>query len=100
MDLTTTWIICSVVFGVLFIIATCFFVYKIFYHRNNDCVGVTNINVSLNEVKYCMGWIWKFAFNERTGQMKLSIFILWYIVSICIDLAVAAIIFLVIYNEN
>jgi len=97
MNLTLSLIICPIIFSVLFIIETCFFLYKLIHRRNTDDEGMNTIDVTPREVKYCMGWVWKFAVDERTNQIKLSIFVVWYFVSICFDLFITGMIFLIVY---
>jgi hypothetical protein len=100
MSETLAWIICSIIFGIIFIIETCFFVNKIIRCRNIDHMGVRTISVTSCEARFCMGWIWKFALDRTNNQMKLSLFILWYIVTVCLSLFITILLFTVIYYQT
>ncbi len=94
------WILCSISFGIVFIIETWFFLYKLINRRNVDYRGTTTISISSGEVSWCMGCAWKYALDRTTNEMKLSIFIIWYIVSISLNLLVTVGIFLAIYYKG
>jgi hypothetical protein len=100
MDSQVAWILCPILFGIVFIIETCFFLYKLINRRNVDDRGTTTISISSGEVSWCMGCIWKYALDRTTNQMKLSIFIIWYIVSISLSLLVTVGMFLGIYYQG
>ena len=87
----TAWIVAAVCFGFCFIFETIFFLYKLIKARNVTQQGASTIKISHCEVLCFMGWIWKYAIDRNTNEMKLTIFILWYIVSlgICVLCAVA-----------
>lgn len=101
MELALVLIICSSIFSIAFIIQSCFFLYKLILRRNTTETGVNTICVTPIEAKYCMGWGWKFAVDRSTNQMRLSLFILSYIINLFVDLIVTAVIFIVLYyNHN
>jgi len=100
MDSQFAWIFCPILFGIVFIIETCFFLYKLINRRNVDDRGTTTISISSREVSWCMGSLWKYALDRTTNQMKLSIFIIWYIVSLSFSLLVTVGIFLGIYYQD
>lgn len=94
------WIVCPIVFGIMFIIETSFFLYKLINRRSVDATGTTTISISSDEVKWCMGWVWKYALDRTTNQMKLSIFIIWYIISISLSLLAIIAMFFAIYSQD
>ncbi len=93
MGSVVAWITCSIFFSLTFILETGFFLYKLINARNVDQEGAANITISSCEVIWYMGWIWKYAVDKSTNQMKLSIFIIWYIVSLSLCLLSAVALF-------
>jgi hypothetical protein len=100
MDPILAWILSPILFGVLFILQTTFFLYKLTHNRYADDVGVNSVHITKNEVTWCMGWLWIVCLNRVTSRMTLSLFIIWYLVNICFDVAVSIGLFLIIKYAN
>ena len=82
-------IVCSIIFGLLFILQTGYFLYKLIKCRQVDQSGEkssTTIPISDAEGIFCLGWIWTFCMDEKKGRMPLKVFIAWYIVALCFDI--------------
>jgi hypothetical protein len=98
MNPAVAWIVSGVIFGISFFIETCFFLYKLINARNVNEQGAPTIKISNCEVLCFMGWIWKYAVDRTTNQMKLTIFIIWYIVCLGLCALLAVVIFFLTTN--
>jgi hypothetical protein len=100
MAILFAWIICPILFGIIFLIITTYFIYKLITSQNVEYSGnkiIRKIYVTPLEVTCCMGLIWNTCLDNRTNRMSLTIFIIWYIVNIFIALVLTVSIFLLFY---
>ena len=96
-------IVCPIVFGLLFILQTGYFLYKLLKCRQVDRSGeksTTTISISNSEAVVCLGWIWTSCIDKRTGRMSLKAFIAWYIVALCADILVTLLFYVSLYYYN
>lgn len=104
MSVQTAWIVAPITYGISVLITTGYFIYKLCKCQNVQHFEnrtERTISVSSGEIQWCMGWIWKLCLDKSTGQMSLSIFICWYIVSMLLELAASvALFFIIAYGFN
>jgi hypothetical protein len=96
-------IICPLLFGISFLLTTSYFIYKLMTSLNveySDQQTVRTIKFKPSEVTCCMGWLWKTCLDRTTNRIALSTFIIWYIVNICLALAVTVLFFVLFYYQN
>ena len=96
-------IVCPLVFGILFILQTAYFLYKVLKSRHVDYSGVkpvTTISITDTEAYFCMGLIWTSCINKTTKRMSMKAFIAWYIVGLCADIILTVLLYVVFYENN
>jgi hypothetical protein len=91
MAISLAVIVCPIVFGILFISQTAYFLYKILKSRRIDVSGktaATNITMTDSEATCCMGWAWTSCIDRTTNTITLKTFIAWYAVAVSADIIV------------
>jgi hypothetical protein len=103
MAVAFAWIICPILFGIVFLILTSYFVYKLITSLNveySENKIIRTINITPLEVTCCMGCLWHTCLDKTTNRMALSTFIIWYIISICLEIVLTVLIFFLFYSVN
>lgn len=97
------FIICPILFGITFFITTGFFIYKLIKSQNDEYfenTTIRTISISSAEVSCCMDLIWHLCLNKTTNRMALSTFIIWYIVSVCLQAGATIALFFILFEKN
>jgi hypothetical protein len=100
MAVLLAWIICPISFGLTFLIQSGYFIYKLITSQNvlySENGTGRSIDLTPFEMFCCIGWAWTLCLDKATNRMALSTFIIWYIVGICINIFLTALVFLLFY---
>ncbi|CAM4778400.1 unnamed protein product [Rotaria magnacalcarata] len=98
MAVELVWIVCPILFGLVFLLQTSYFIFKILQARRSNGGGssITSIHMTDGEATCCMGWAWTSCIDKSTNRITLNTFIAWYIVGLSLNIIITLIFYFII----